>query len=276
METHIPTVTDKEFNIPEVSQWHIGGKGPSQFLNNLSIYFPEGEMFFIKSVQAYRNNIKKERLKLSVKNFVRQEANHTREHERYNEAIRQMGFNVDKFEDLLSKLLGFGIDFLPEQHQLAVTIALEHLTAMMGEILIDHAEDYINGSEEQMTELWKWHAWEEIDHKNVAFDVYKDQCDSYIIRLFWLCVQTAILITLEEISQQFMLKAANASIKDWIKCYNYKIGPNGFIWKMVPGFISYFNPNFHPLKRDVESFKTSLSGVLIRSAISQVQSIFRK
>lgn len=56
---------------------------------------------------------------------------------------------------------------------LSFTVALEHLTATLAEVLL-RDETIFDGMPENMKNLFQWHAVEEIEHKAVAFDVFRD------------------------------------------------------------------------------------------------------
>ncbi len=55
--------------------------------------------------------------------------------------------------------------------QLAITVALEHFTAIMAHSLLTE-KDPLPGAPAEVLRLWQWHAIEEVEHKAVAFDTY--------------------------------------------------------------------------------------------------------
>jgi predicted metal-dependent hydrolase len=55
--------------------------------------------------------------------------------------------------------------------QLALTVALEHFTAIMAYSLLTEREP-LPGAPEEIVRLWQWHAIEEIEHKAVAYDTF--------------------------------------------------------------------------------------------------------
>jgi predicted metal-dependent hydrolase len=57
---------------------------------------------------------------------------------------------------------------------LAITAALEHYTASIAETVLKHRDIYMKECREDMRQMFLWHAAEEIEHKSVAFDVFKD------------------------------------------------------------------------------------------------------
>ena len=244
----IPKPRDYTFNIPSVLSWHAKGKGVSQFFNNLSVYFPEGEKFFIQSVRNYRNVIEDKDLQEAVQAFIRQEAYHGREHKEYNKRIEETGAPQKFVEDLELRGLKFLKKHLPESHQLAITCSLEHLTAIMGEILLRHPE-YIDGSDEEMKELWEWHAYEEYEHKSVAYDVYEATIDSYFLRQFYLIISTAVFMIVSQASLAQFLVGTRQNPIEWKSSYEFQIGSGGFLWKCIIPWVQWFSPRFHPSQR---------------------------
>src|SRR6202011_5293168 len=75
--------------------------------------------------------------------------------------------------------------------RLAVTVALEHYTAIMAENV------FRDGSLEQahptMRALLLWHAAEEIEHRAVAFDVLREVNPSHALRMAGLAVSGTML-----------------------------------------------------------------------------------
>jgi hypothetical protein len=138
----------------------------------LSALFPEGEDFFVESVKSYRQRITDPELKRQVSGFIGQEALHSREHAAFNEHLAQLGFPTRGVDTFTRLLLGGLQRVLPKSWQLAVTAALEHYTATLAEVLLGDPEARAKIEDEEMRALLLWHAFEESEHKSVAFDVY--------------------------------------------------------------------------------------------------------
>ena len=89
---------------------------------------------------------------------------------------------------------------MPKSFQLAMTVALEHYTAMLAGLLLED-DTRVGGSVEGYAQMWTWHALEETEHKAVSFDVWntvvKPGLARYLLRtgtmltvtlVFWLIV----------------------------------------------------------------------------------------
>ena len=106
-------------NDPVATAWH----------NALSATFPRGEAFFIEAVKAHRDGASP-KLEAEIRAFVKQEINHTREHIAFNRAAVEAGYDLDFIDQRVAANLELTKD-RPAIINLAVTMALEHYTAMM-------------------------------------------------------------------------------------------------------------------------------------------------
>ncbi|MFT6311224.1 MAG: putative metal-dependent hydrolase, partial [Porticoccus sp.] len=141
--------------------------------NGMSITFPAGEKFFIDSVRHFADDVTDPILKGHIKGFCGQEGFHRREHQRYNEALCEArGYDLNDLEGKLTKRLVWAQKNLSPMQNLAITVAIEHFTAVLAELLL-RPESVMNKADPAMRDLWRWHAAEEMEHKSVAFDVYR-------------------------------------------------------------------------------------------------------
>jgi predicted metal-dependent hydrolase len=171
--------------------WHGQRKSVTAFFNNLSIFFPAGERFFIQSVKAHKDLIGDPQLAAEARTFYAQEAYHTREHVRYNAMLREQGYPIEAMDARVEELLSTVRRLIPPLWQLGVTCALEHFTALMADWLLATPR-MLEGAHPTMAALWRWHAAEENEHKAVAFDVYKAAGGSYFVRCLIMAIATVI------------------------------------------------------------------------------------
>ena len=178
---HCPTPHDllikprqPEFALPSpwLRHWHGGDAFKSHFFDAMSLLFPDGERFFIDAVRAYRDQVTDPQQQAQIRGFIGQEAHHSREHQHYSEALRESGYDLDYLERRLKKRLAFVRKHLPPKVHLAATTAVEHLTAIMADAILQNPE-WLEGADPTMARLWRWHALEESEHKAVAFDLYQ-------------------------------------------------------------------------------------------------------
>lgn len=258
-----PTVARTPQNVeikPQRMGFEFGDKVPkywvaesyliSHTMNALSVLFPQGEQFFVDSVRHFRSIIDDKRLKEEVRGFIGQEAMHSLEHIAMNQHVRDRGMPVDELEKHLEVVLGVAKK-LPKRHQLAITCALEHLTAMMADMLLERS-DVREDMHESMRPLWVWHAIEETEHKSVAYDVYQQAGGTYAERTFYLVLSTALLGVMGSyFTARMMLNDRKGfSLKDAAGSLWRMWGKNGTFSSLLPTWLEYFKPGFHPWDHD--------------------------
>ena len=222
----------------------------SHTMNALSVLFPQGEQFFVDAVRYYQDQINDPKLKKEVRGFIGQEAMHSLEHKSMNQHVRDQGMPVEELEEHLEVVLGIAKK-LPKRHQLAITCALEHLTAMMADMLLERS-DVREDMHETMRPLWVWHAIEETEHKAVTYDVFKQVGGTYAERTFYLAFSTAALgVVASYFTTRMMLNdRKNFSLKDSALGLWRMWGKNGTFSSLVPTWLEYFKPGFHPWDHD--------------------------
>jgi len=234
--------------------WHGGHLHITQLFNALSVFFPEGERFFIRSVRHFRADVADPELQQQVKGFIGQEAMHGREHDAYNAMLRAQGYPVDAQEKLVLRLLKFAYKILPKKNQLAITVALEHFTAMLAGVLLKD-ERVLKGAAPPMAALWRWHAVEETEHKAVAFDVYQIVAPgffNYLRRCFEMLMVTAFFLPLiVYYHARFVIRAGGFwDVRGWLDVWAFVLFKPGAFTRIIPSYFSYFRPGFHPWDED--------------------------
>jgi uncharacterized protein len=273
-----PIRRDLEFHLPadKMGRWHPAGQAHSLFIDTLSVFFPTGERFFINSLRPYREKLKDPELLKALNAFIGQEGMHGREHMEYNAKLAGAGIPVDQQEALVDRLLDFSKARLAPEYQLAVTVALEHLTAILGDILLREPK-LLEGADPQFAALWRWHALEETEHKAVAFDVYEQMVGkgprAYAIRTSALVISTGIFWALVYPFWVQNLKA-RGQLGNWRSIANALkwqwLSPGG-LRRTIPDWLDWFKPGFHPWDHDNREFLTKIDSLVKKVAEYQEQ-----
>ena len=157
----------------------------SHFLAVLSALFPNGEEFFVTTVRRHRGDIGDDPvLRRQINAFIGQEAMHGREHRDLNQRLAELGYPVVAVDRGVGRICDRLLR-LPGALPLAVTAAAEHLTGTMAEELLDDAgtQAVLLARPGDLQDLVHWHALEELEHKNVAFDVFESVDGRYVVRI---------------------------------------------------------------------------------------------
>jgi hypothetical protein len=233
--------------------WHGGRRSVTRFFDNLSVFFPEGERFFVASVQAHKKAFESDpELRRQVREFCGQEGIHGREHRRYNEMLRAQGIRVDRMEREVVRILRVA-RILPRRSQLAATCALEHLTALMGHLILRDPA-LLEGADPTMARLWRWHAAEENEHKSVAFDVFVAAGGTYPERAVVMVIASAIFWA-KVLEHQARFQAADGdllSAREWVALVRFLFVEPGGMGSLARLWLEWFRPGFHPTDIDSE------------------------
>jgi predicted metal-dependent hydrolase len=183
-------------NLPE----HFAAGGDiltSHVLSVLSSVFPDGEDYFVRSVEAVRDRIEDPRLHQDVEGFIGQESMHGREHRALNDRLAELGYPTRAIATYVRKLTALRERISTERTNLAFTAALEHYTATLAETLLTDPEAQAEIAHKGVRYLFMWHALEESEHKAVAFDVYKRMGGTERMRVatMWLTHLTFVIET---------------------------------------------------------------------------------
>lgn len=217
--------------------------------NAMSISFPSGEKNFIDSVRVYQDRIEDPKLRSEVKGFFKQEGIHSREHRKYNQLLcQQRGYDLEELEGVyLNRIEASKNDpKITNRVMLASTVAVEHFTASFGESFLQGK--LVKNVEGPLGDLWRWHSLEELEHKSVAFDVYRriggdNKMRTTVMRLsmmtlFWDVMKVAIKI-LRHDQQLWKWKTVKSMAK-------FLFSKQGFIRIHVPAYKAFFRDDFHP------------------------------
>ena len=254
----LPIRRDVRFNLPadRIQDWHTPA-GPifTALLNTFSILLPIGERFFIDAVRAHRDLIEDPELQKAVTAFIGQEAMHGREHEDYNDALFARSPIAPKFEAFVLDIFGILKKHTPAHFSLSATIALEHFTALLADSVLTTPELF-DGAEAHYANIWRWHAFEETEHKAVAFDVWNNAMGqgvyAYTARSLGLLATTIVFwafvipVFLNIVKGEGKLTDRSA----WKKAYKYTFGEIGALRKQLGNYFDYFRPGFHPWDHD--------------------------
>src|SRR5580658_3717567 len=115
--------------------WIANDRVLTRFMEALSMLFPEGERFFVESVNRYKDQIVDPVLLKQVTAFAAQEGMHAAEHHKYN--VRAAGPLAERYEAIAGQLRHpIARRILSPMNRLAITVALEHFTAIMADELL--------------------------------------------------------------------------------------------------------------------------------------------
>lgn len=241
-----------DLQTPFARNWCGGDAFSTAFFNALSMSFPFGEQFFIDAVRDALATLPAEvqdRYRAEVRGFVGQEATHRRIHTLFNQHLEQQGL-VDRWTERASRRMTL-MEGADPRHALAVTAATEHFTAMFAEWLLAHPE-VLAGAEPRLKTMWLWHSAEELEHKSVAFDIYRAAAGSDAWRTRWFRRVTVMFLgdlmrqTVDNLRREGQLWRWAT----WESAARILLGRDGLLRGNWSAWRRYFRADFHPSQQD--------------------------
>lgn len=234
--------------------WLAGDPIRTAVFNALSVTFPRGEALFIDAVRKHRDGAP-EPLASEIAAFTRQEVMHTREHVAFNRRVTEGGYDVSRLEQSVVDRLAV-VAGKPPIVSLAVTIALEHFTAILAHALLADPR-HLEGADAESAALWRWHAIEEIEHKGVAYDTWRYTTRDWPRLKRW-AIKSIVML---DVTRNF-LRDRTQGILDllrqdglsgprvWARLAWVMMVSPGMLRTVMVAWLSYFMPGFHPWKHD--------------------------
>ena len=245
----------------------------SYFINEINMILPAGEFWFCRLYNKVLPQIQDPKLKEDVQAFIRQEAMHAQAHNSANkEYLTVRNINIQRNLNVMDFLFGELLADAPLglkvpkvlEHQwdlfrLGIVATVEHMTCVLGKYVLYNNEWEKLGADASMLDLVKWHGAEEIEHRTVAFDLYRHLGGGYIARYYLSVVVIAAVLGLwvdgaaHIMKQDPRFKSIRPAVyKPWVWREWYRISqkdhnlmPNPF--SLISQQLGYLIPWYDPL-----------------------------
>lgn len=261
----LPVVRAPHFDLSTLPRWYNGGSVLATHLTNgLNFVFPAGERFFIRSVRFYLDRVQDPALKAAAMAFVAQEAQHQRAHLQAFATLEAQGFEIRSYLDWYERVAYEVIEpRFPPSYRLAATAALEHLTAIFGELAL--GTELLEPTHPEMRRLLRWHAAEEIEHRHVTFDVFEAVDGRYWVRALGMVVALTTLLGFWAVGARHLLRqeterppaAVEGAARARIRAFWW--GVSGLVGKRL---LSWFRPSFHPADAKIDQLAQDYVGAM--------------
>lgn len=234
--------------------WHSGRPHRTAIFNALSATFPRGEAFFVESVRRFRDRADP-RLAEEIRAFALQEAIHSREHLAFNRRAIEAGYDLTPLEKRVEQRLRL-LDGKAPEISLAATMVLEHFTAMLAHALLADPA-LLEGADNESARMWRWHAVEEIEHKGVAYDTWLAATDHWPrFRRWFIRANVMLHVTRNFVvdrtagTLELLRQDGITGLRAWGPLFWEMWGRPGIMRKILPAWLHFFVPGFHPWSRD--------------------------
>ena len=185
---HAIPVRTMKFEVPSAADFHplyIAGSAALSYNHTaFGLYVALLEPFVVKSFKRVLDKVRDDKLREEVDRFSRQEAQHYQRHVDFNKAVFAHGYPglEAKVERLRADLAGF-LDNASDRFCVGYTEAFESYTTQFALRMIESGLYEHRRTHPGFGALFKWHFLEEIEHRNVAFDLYQHLYGGYLYRV---------------------------------------------------------------------------------------------
>lgn len=164
-----------------------------------------------------------------------------------NDTIDKMGFPMHKITARLQRRIEMLKKHLGRRRQLALTVAMEHFTASMAEFLLKNPEIF-DDVDPTMRKMLIWHAVEEIEHKAVAFDLFRLKVKNEKMRKRVMFISIIGLFSRIAYYQLMCLWSQKhiPSVREWVDATKFFWGKKGVLRDNVHSMRLFFQDGFHP------------------------------
>jgi uncharacterized protein len=175
----------------------------THFFNGMNLFVPKFEAAMVQIMRKQLTNIQDPDLKQQTRGFIAQEMSHSLTHDKYNQILIFQGYSFSrylKFADFI--FTDVIVKTLPLKVGLATIAGFEHLTGMLADLVLN---------QNVMKDLWEWHAAEEVEHENIAFEVLQEVDNSYLLRILGLFLG-ALILNVFTFAGMFILGSQEANL----------------------------------------------------------------
>src|SRR6266516_3339079 len=202
--------------------WHPAGIGPTAFLEALSAMAPVVEGFFIDDARRLLPRI----------------------------AAEAPRAEVEASADSVLRWLAV-VDWTSSDLRSAVAMAGEHFLGEISNAILSRPE-LLAGVDPRIARLFRWHGYEEVEHKAVLFDAFHAArghgLSTYAVRVAGLWIALVLLaLALPAVSYRILASAGAAQdVRAWRGLIRFVVGRGGMLrgrWRTVA---AYHRRDFHP------------------------------
>jgi predicted metal-dependent hydrolase len=140
--------------------------------NSISLLMPYAEPYFIHSIRKALPQLD-DQLRATSEDFIKQEAQHYKQHRVFNDLIGERYPAIPKLE----RLIGFTYGWLDRTRSLKFNLAFaagsETIAYALARWTEDHLTTMFDGADPVPATLYLWHLAEEVEHKSCAYDVFE-------------------------------------------------------------------------------------------------------
>lgn len=153
------------------------------FVNIISLIGPGFERYFIRAIRETIPRIRSDYVRREADLFCQQEAQHSRAHLAHLKAISRQYPGLDDTAKAVTASYEKLLASQPLEFHLGYAATVELTFGPTAKFVINHRDALFSGGDTHIASFILWHLVEEFEHRNAAYNVYKDVVGNYFYRL---------------------------------------------------------------------------------------------
>ena len=164
------------------SHWCPGQPEFSHVASAFMAALPQLEPYFIHNMREALPLLRDDALREQAQGFIAQEARHAQQHRHFNQLLAQRYPELPRFEQVIRARLAESKERHSLAFRLAYTSGYEAITYHLVCFLMEQRAVWLRDADPSVLALLAWHAAEEVEHKTVAYDVFRALAGGYGLR----------------------------------------------------------------------------------------------
>lgn len=152
--------------------WHPALPELAMAANAVSLMMPHVEPYVVRSVRTVIDELDPD-LRARTGDYIRQEMQHQGQHRRFNTVMAESYGWVPRLERVMARTFAWFTGRRSDQFNLAFAAGSEAVAYAGARWTDPRVADLFRGADPAAAALFLWHLAEEVEHKSVAFDVYR-------------------------------------------------------------------------------------------------------
>ena len=220
-------------------------------LDTYSVLVPANEAFYMRTINASLPQIVDPALREAAAAFIHQEAEHGVAHKRYWRNLDQQGYRYRGFERAVDRLTFRVVERIaPLSIRVAMVSCVEHINAFIGHEFL--AQGILADAHPEVRALLEWHFAEEIEHKQVSFDVLRAIAPGYATRLIGLAMTAPLFYAVLTLGMLRFLAQDKRLLRPstWGQLLHHLGRGHHMLGRTIKHLWAYARPSFHPSQLD--------------------------
>lgn len=225
-------------------KWHKRLPEFAAAANGVSLLMPYVEPYVVRSIRQASGSLP-EPLRAEAQLYVRQEGQHHAQHRRFNDLLVDQVPALNWSESLMARVYGWLGNRPNLSFNVAFAAGFETVAYAAARWTADNHDTVLSGADPEPARLFLWHLAEEVEHKNVAIDVFRaigGRKRTYVAAM----LLSAVLLALFSLFNTTLILVKTKRFFNPLAHLRLFVWTISFLFELLPAMAVSAFPNHHP------------------------------